>query len=442
MKPLRICLVSKEYPPEGKGGIATYTRLLAHGLAATGNDVTVIAAYTGQGNDRLSNKDSGYFSPNNAAGSKIADPRLPSSPVLAPVSLYRVPNHRLPLPAFMKRRPRGLWDELERSLAVDKAIARLERTVGRLDVVEMPNSGPEAFFYSFHPRAPLVMRLSTPMALTNHLKFRPSTRLGFRLHCLLEALTARRADSYIAHSSFNAASCASQYRLPVTDMRVIHLGTAAPPHLPTKRIGDDNSVGVLYVGRLQSRKGIHLLLQAILLVAEKMPHVKFIIAGLDSGDAPRLPGAPPHGSQGRTYQDYFANIATPSALKATTFLGYVEEESLVQLYADCDILVAPSLFESFGLMYAEAMAHAKPVVAFHTGAAPEVVVHNETGILVEPNDVTELANALIDLAKSKELRQDLGRRGYQRVCTDFSVQRMVDATEAHYRQVIAATSES
>ena len=441
MKPLRICLVSKEYPPEGKGGIATYTRLLAHGLAATGNDVTVIAAYTGQGNDRLSNKDSGYFSPNNATDSKIADPRLPSSQEPAPVTLCRVPNHRLPLPAILKRRPRGLGDELERSRAVDKAIARLERTEGRFDVVEMPNSGPEAFFYSLHPRAPLVMRLSTPMALTNHLKFRPSTRLGFRLHCLLEALTARRADSYIAHSSFNAASCASQYRLPVTDMRVIHLGTAAPPHLPTKRIGDDNSVGVLYVGRLQSRKGIHLLLQAILLVAEKMPHVKFIIAGLDSGDAPRLPGAPPHGSQGRTYQDYFANIATPSALKATTFLGYVEEESLVQLYADCDILVAPSLFESFGLMYAEAMAYAKPVVAFHTGAAPEVVVHNETGILVEPNDVTELANALIDLAKSRELRQDLGRRGYQRVCTDFSVQRMVDATEAHYRQVIAARSE-
>ena len=442
MKPLRICLVSKEYPPEGKGGIATYTRLLAHGLAATGNDVTVIAAYTGQGNDRLSNKDSGYFSPNNAAGSKIADPRLPSSSELAPVSLYRVPNHRLPLPAFMKRRPRGLWDELERSLAVDKAIARLERTVGRLDVVEMPNSGPEAFFYSFHPRAPLVMRLSTPMALTNHLKFRPSTRLGFRLHCLLEALTARRADSYIAHSSFNADRCVSQYRLSSTDIGVIHLGTAEPPHLPTKRKKDDKSVRILYVGRLQRRKGIHLLLQAILLVAEKMPNVRFIIAGLDSGDAPRLTDAPPNRSQGATYQDYFANIATPSAFKATTFLGYVEEESLVQLYADCDILVAPSLFESFGLMYAEAMAHAKPVVAFHTGAAPEVVVHNETGILVEPNDVTELANALIDLAKSRELRQELGRRGYQRVCTDFSVQRMVDATEAHYRQVIAATSES
>ena len=441
MKPLRICLVSKEYPPEGKGGIATYTRLLAHGLAATGNDVTVIAAYTGQGNDRLSNKDSGYFSPNNATDSKIADPRLPSSQEPAPVTLCRVPNHRLPLPAILKRRPRGLWDELERSRAVDKAIARLERTEGRFDVVEMPNSGPEAFFYSLHPRAPLVMRLSTPMALTNHLKERPSTRLGFRLHCFLEAFAARRADAYIAHSLFNAECCESLYRLPATDLPVIHLGITAPPHLPAKRNPSDKSVRILYVGRLQRRKGIHLLLQAILLVAEKMPHVKFIIAGLDSGDAPPLPGAPPHGSPGRTYQDYFANIATPSALKATTFLGYVEEESLVQLYADCDILVAPSLFESFGLMYAEAMAHAKPVVAFHTGAAPEVVVHNETGILVEPNDVTELANALIDLAKSRELRQDLGRRGYQRVCTDFSVQRMVDATEAHYRQVIAARSE-
>ena len=229
MKPLRICLVSKEYPPEGKGGIATYTRLLAHGLAAAGNDVSVITAIRDQGSNRFSKRTVGRFPQENAAGSSFTDPQLPSSPKLDPVSLYKVPNHRLPLPKVLKQRPRGLWDELERSLAVDKAIARLERTVGRLDVVEMPNSGPEAFFYSFHPRAPLVMRLSTTMALTNHLKFRPSTRLGFRLHCLFEALTARRADSYIAHSSFNAASCASQYRLPVTDMRVIHLGTAAPP---------------------------------------------------------------------------------------------------------------------------------------------------------------------------------------------------------------------
>ena len=255
------------------------------------------------------------------------------------------------------------------------------------------------------------------------------------MHCLLETLTARRADAHIAHSSFNADRCASQYRLPVADISVIHLGTAAPTLLPTKKKLDDNSVTVLYVGRLQRRKGIHLLLQAVLTVAEKMPHVRFVIAGLDSGDAPR------YSNRVASYLDYFENSATPTALKTTSFLGYVDEKSLAQLYADCDILVAPSLFESFGLMYAEAMAYAKPVVAFRIGAATEVVVHNKTGILVEPNDVNGLANALIFLARNGELRQEMGRRGYQRVCTKFSVQKMVDSTEVHYRQVIAARSD-
>ena len=409
---------------------------------ATGNDVTVIAAYTGRGNNPLSNKDPGYFSPNNAACSETSDPRLPSSPEPGSVSLYRVPNQRLPLPAIMKRRPRGLWDVLERSRAVDKAIARLERTVGRFDVVEMPNAGPEAFFYCLHPRSPLVIRLSTLLAASNLLKDKPSTRIGFRLHCFLEAFAARRADACIANSSFIAECCQSLYRLPATDLPVIHHGIKVPPHLPAKRNPSDKSVRILYVGRLQRRKGIHLLLQAIPLVAEKAANARFVIVGLDTGDAPSLPGAQPQRLHGVTYQDYFANTATPSARRATTFLGHVDEESLAQLYADCDILVAPSLFESFGLMYAEAMAHAKPVVAFRTGAASELVVHNETGILVEPNNVTELANALIDLAKSRELRQEMGRRGHQRVCREFSVQRMVSASEDLYQQVIAAKGET
>ncbi len=434
MKPLRICLVSKEYPPEGKGGIATYTRLLAQGLAANGNNVSVISACKGHEISHCADKESGQLSQSYTSGSKATNLRLASPREPGCLRLYKVPNHSLSLPAIMKRRPRGLWDELERSMAVYKTIALLERQEGRFDIVEMPNSGPEAFFYSLLSRAPLVIRLSTPMALTNHLKIRPSTRLGFRLHCLLEALTARHADSYIAHSSFNADRCASQYRLPLSDISVIHLGTAAPTILPTKKKLEGKSVTVLYVGRLQRRKGIHLLLQAVLMVAEKMPNIRFIIAGLDSGDAPR------HSTQAESYLDYFENSATPSALKATSFLGYVDEESLAQLYEDCDILVAPSLFESFGLMYTEAMAYAKPVVAFRIGAATEVVVHNETGILVEPNDVNGLANALIFLAMNKELRQEMGRRGYQRVCTKFSVQKMVDSTEVHYRQVIAARS--
>ncbi len=437
MKPLRICLVSKEYPPEGKGGIGTYTRLLAHGLAQREHNVTVLTAAKGNNRSAFPHENSARTLPEQAGGGKSLNAPLITAQDPSALTVFRVENNRFPLPEFAKRRPRGLWDELERSKAVDRAIQCLERTSGPFDVIEMPNTGPEAFFYSLHPRAAFVIRLSTPMSLTNHLKDRPSKKLGFRLHCLFETHTVRRADAYIAHSSFIALQCARLYGIPFDGIRVIPLGTPLAPLLPPqKKKKSARAVRILYVGRLQKRKGIQLLLQAIQIVAEKMPNVEFQIAGLDAGDAPRLPGAPVRDTTRATYKRYFASIATQQAQDATIFLGHVEEKDLARLYSGCDILVAPSLFESFGLMYAEAMAHAKPVVAFHTGAAPEVVAHNQTGLLVEPNNVTELARALIELAGDPQRIRDMGLKGYQRIRAEFSVERMVSATEAHYRQVI------
>ena len=212
---------------------------------------------------------------------------------------------------------------------------------------------------------------------------------------------------------------------------MIHHGISVPPIPPSKRTTDDRAVTVLYVGRLERRKGIDCLLQAIPKVISRASHCKFVIAGADTGDAPH----------GTSYQEYFASFAAPTAREATTFLGYVEAAALAQLYADCDVFVAPSLSESFGLIYLAAMAHARPVVAFHTGAVPEVVAHSETGILVELGSTAELADALVRLAENVEMRQGMGMRGYQRVLTRFTAERMVEETVACYRQVIAESGK-
>ena len=87
------------------------------------------------------------------------------------------------------------------------------------------------------------------------------------------------------------------------------------------------------------------------------------------------------------------------------------------------------------------MAHAKPVVAFHAGAVPEVVAHSDTGILVERDNITELANALVRLASDAKMRQAMGMRGYERVRSRFTAERMVEETVACYRQVIAESGK-
>ncbi len=395
---MRICLVSREYPPEGTGGIAAYVYTLAHGLTEAGHDVTVIAGTAGAHDT-----------------AKSTDPC--SSP-----RVYRVATHqRLPLPAKV----RYLWGLLEHGWTIDRTIAHLERTQGPFDVVEMPNWDTEALIYSFHPRAPLVVRLSTPIAVIYPLTGRSPTKVGFRILKYLEGLPVRRAHCIIANSRFTANYCADLYGFPVAQARVIPHGIKAPALVSETPTPQDTTVTVLFVGRLEPRKGIDYLLQAIPQVVGSVPHVRFVIAGKDIGTAPR----------GASYQEYFASFATPEAIKATTFLGYVDDRTLAQLYAACDIFVAPSLFESFGLIYVEAMVHAKPVVAFRAAAIPEVVEHGETGLLAALKDVPSLANALTTLAQDGELRRDMGRRGYERAITKFSAQGMIEATLACYQQL-------
>ena len=394
-----------------RSGIAAYVYQLAYGLAEAGHDVSVIAGPASGDKQEIGNESSSLSPP----GSSL------------PVHLYRVDNRRFPLPPPVRRRGGGLWNMLERSWTVDRTIARLERTEGAFDVVEMPNWGAEGLFYSLHPRAPLVVRLSTPLAQVVQLRKNPSARLGIRLVYFLEAFPARRADCIIAHSGFIANCCAELYSIPITLPVLIPLGIPVPPSPPVKRIADEKAVTILYVGRLERRKGIDRLLQAIPQVICNAPHCKFVIAGADIGDAP----------QGGSYRDYLASFAPPAAREATTFLGHVDEETLSRLYAECDVFVSPSPFESFGLTFVEAMIHAKPVVAFRAAAVPEVVAHDETGILVELDNIPALANALIGLAESAEMRQEMGIRGYERARARFSVKRMVEETVACYRKVVA-----
>ena len=419
MKSLRICLVSKEYPPEGTGGIAKYNRLLAHGLAEAGHDVTVIA---GPGDSNESARPSG---PSNQDREGEVTPA--NSLLLSEVKLSRVANRELWLPAPVRRKGRGIWNALERSFAVDREIVRLERTQGPFDVVEMPNWGAEGLCYCLHPRAPLVIRLSTPLAQVSSLKGERSARLGMRLACFLEAIPARRCARIIANSRFIAKYCSNLYRIADARPVLISQGIPVATNPPLKNKTDNRAVTILYVGRLERRKGIDCLLQAIPKVTSRLSHCKFVIAGEDIGDAP----------QGSSYREYFSSFASPAAREATNFMGFVKAEALSHLYADCDVFTAPSLSESFGLIYLEAMAHAKPVVAFHTGAVPEVVAHSETGILVERGNITELANALVRLAGDAKMRQVMGMRGYERLRNRFTAQRMVEETVACYRQVIA-----
>jgi glycosyltransferase involved in cell wall biosynthesis len=116
--------------------------------------------------------------------------------------------------------------------------------------------------------------------------------------------------------------------------------------------------------------------------------------------------------------------------------GFVPHDELGPLYDRAAVVACPSHREGFGVACAEAMAHARPVVAGAVGGLRDLVVHGETGLLVPPGDVAALRAALEQLLAKPELRRRYGAAGRERVREHFSWDTVTDATLAAYDEAL------
>src|SRR5262249_4412772 len=117
-------------------------------------------------------------------------------------------------------------------------------------------------------------------------------------------------------------------------------------------------------------------------------------------------------------------------------LGWVPPSELARLYARAAVVACPSRREGFGVVCAEAMAHARPVVASAVGGLRDLVVDGETGILVPPGDVAALRAALERLLADAGLRRRLGEAGRERVRTLLSWDRVTEETLRAYEDAL------
>ena len=156
---------------------------------------------------------------------------------------------------------------------------------------------------------------------------------------------------------------------------------------------------LLSVGRLVPRKGFDKVIASLSKVWEKFPDLIYIIAG-DGPDRSRLEELIGESN----------NII---------FLGQITEEDKNALLDLCDIFITPARqtdddVEGFGIVYLEAGQFSKPVIAGNVGGAPEAVLNNQTGLLVNPENTVEISEAIIKLLKNEDLRIELGKAGQER----------------------------
>lgn len=185
---------------------------------------------------------------------------------------------------------------------------------------------------------------------------------------------------------------------------------------------------VVNVGRLVSGKAPHLFIEAAQLVSKTLPQARFVLVGgpdkLEPGQAP-----PP-------YLDTLDRIARSSGL-AERLLMVGQRLDAARFYAAAD-LVAYCAVSSEGLptVLLEAMCFAKPVVAAATGGAVEIVRDGVTGVLVQPNDVSAMAAAMVQLLTKSEWAREMGLAGQTRLKQEFDLQAQVAKIEQVYHQCL------
>lgn len=174
------------------------------------------------------------------------------------------------------------------------------------------------------------------------------------------------------------------------------------------------------VSRLFSWKGQRELVKALALVRREIPDVHCLIVGADERFV-----------HGGSFTDELKTLARElGVLDRVVFTG--KRTDVPRVMAACDVYTMPSFEEPFGLVFLEAMAMKRPVIAVNNGGTPEVVEHGKAGLLSEPWNVDELARNIVTLLRNPELRARMGDYGRSRVLDYFNARRMAaDAVDAY-----------
>ena len=166
------------------------------------------------------------------------------------------------------------------------------------------------------------------------------------------------------------------------------------PRVPRIKKFYDRKINILFLGRIEERKGLIYLLKAYKILEKKFPNLRLIIIG-----------------EGELKEDCLKYVKENN-LKEVHFEGQITGPKLPSYYNSCDIFCSPAIFgESFGLVLVEAMASGIPVVAFANEGYRGVLKGKGSKFLVKPKDYKTLAKKLEVLIKNPKLRKEMGEWG-------------------------------
>jgi glycosyltransferase involved in cell wall biosynthesis len=232
--------------------------------------------------------------------------------------------------------------------------------------------------------------------------------------------SVRRADVLLADSEATRQDLVELLNVPPEKIHVIYPGVEpgfAPERDPAalRRVRERYGIQrpyILGLGTLQPRKNFQRLIEAYALLRGRHGLTHQLVIG---------------GGKGWLYETIYATIETLGLKSDIVLPGFVRDEDLPALYTGADLFAFPSLYEGFGIPVLEAMACGTPVVTATASSLPEVA--GDAALLVPPEDVEALADALWRALEDSALRQTLVQRGAAQVARfkwEYSARRLMD----------------
>ena len=393
---LRVALLSQAIPGQpNNGGIGRYTMDLARGLHERGHEVHILC------------KD--------------------EQPLRRESLNFLI--HGIPPDAYAPKSVYGdnpvLNKNLNYALAVMRKLQDLYLQGIEFDVIHASNWDAEALALIRAQIYPVALMLISPLAQVISTEGWEVTD-DLKTCMAVDGWQIKHADAVCIPS--NGVMKAYEEKMGINPEQLKRLRLTPLGILPTLHQNEKQTVRkkcrLLFTGRLEYRKGIHVLLQILPELLPQFPDWDCQIVGSDS---------PGQESFARKFLSQFRGARW---LKRVHFHGFVSDDQLWQHYQDCDLFVAPSLFESFGLIYHEAMQFGKPVIGCRTGGVPEVVKDGVEGILVAPGNAEELRDALTLLMGDRALLQTMGDAGIRRIQRENNYRTMAERLEEIYYELI------
>ncbi len=375
---MHLGFVSYEYPPDtGFGGIATYVKQMSAAMAGLNVEVDVfVGSPTRFGVERLR-------------------------------SHYRI--HYI------------TCQSREEFIRLSPASVRSIHLMMPFDLLEYPEYGGEARFIREQlPDVPLWIKLHTPSYLVKRLNDRYYDRLFWRrIKKILKPYQKEKDPEYLALQAADLvlAPCHSLREIAIRDWQLApeRVRVAPYPYQPTDSFTSidlpDGSPTAIFVGRLETRKGVWNLAKAIPLVLKEIPGARFIFLGRDS--------------QGPLRQRSMKRVllrTLGASVTAVAFVDAVPLEEVPRMLSRAGVAVFPSLWENFPNVCLEAMAAGRAIVASREGGMMDMLSPNDGGVFVDPHDPRSIAEGLLTLFRDPTRLREMGARNRDRAVQYYGKQ--------------------